>query len=278
MSSSEIVQAGKYKFLIKRNIQLYRDQILVHTYKIGGDYEDCINISYIYKNNKPFEAKIPHLLYEPECAVGSFLEKGSGTEIMIRTAILYAYNDVKSIPFFKFDDDSHIDCVEKNMIKTPPRKPTKPVNLAFFYIAYHGKTWYESKFNAKMVDPEKYRKYKNSLSFLRDPSKKPPFIEFLQIIGSSLESTEKIHILEGYYNRALTYRDFFENIPKTRRCEILYEWLTTFMRHYIGSTFSDKEWYIDVNNMNNLNDVQSGGSLSRSVKYRIFSYKKMSNF
>ena len=257
---------------------MYRDQILIHTYKIGGDYEDCINISYIYENNKPLQAKIPHLLYEPECAVGSFLEKGSGTELIIKAALLYAYNDVNTIPFFQFDDNSHIDCVEKNMAKSPPRKSIKPVNLAFFYIAYHGKTWYEARFNAKMINLEKYRKYKNSLKFLTDPSQKPAFTEFLKIIRGSLETTDNLDILEGYYNRASTYREFFENIPKTKRCDILYEWLTTFMKYYIGSTFSDKEWYIDVNNMNNLNEVQSGGSLSRSVKYRIFSYKKMSNF
>lgn len=267
--NTEVVQAGKYKFTITRNIQSYRDEIIVHTYKVGGDYADCVNISYRYEKNKPVQAKIPHLLYEPECATGSFLEKGSGTEIMIKTAIRYAYNDIKTLVNFEFQDDSHIDCIDKDMSKSPPRKSTQPLSLAFFYIAYGGKTWYEARFNAKMIDSEKYKKYRKSLEFLEDPSQKVSFIQFLQIIGEPLEFLEK-------YYKGSTYRDFFENIPKTRRCELLSGWLNTFMNHYIGSTFDDKGWFINVNTM----DITEGGgicSLSNNMKYRIFSYRKMSN-
>lgn len=216
---------------------------------------------------------LPHLLYEPECAIGSFLEKGSGSELMIKTSIRYAYNDVKTITKFEFDDDSHIDCIEKDMSKRPPRKAIKPLNLAYFYIAYHGKTWYEARFNAKMMDAEKYRRYRQSLAFLTDPSKKPPFLEFLQIISS----IENIELLEKYYSKATTYREFFENIPKVRRCDVLYPWLNTFMKHYIGSAFDDKGWYIDATIMDS-EATQVGGCISSRLKYRIFSYKKMSNF
>ena len=276
MSKTEIVPKGRYRFRITRNIQSYRDQIIVHTYKVGGDYADCVNISYTYRNNLPVQARMPHLLFEPACAVGSFLEKGSGTELMIKTAIQYAYEDVKTIPFFEFDDDSHIDCVEKDMTATPPRKPKKPLNLAYFYIAYHGMTWYEARFNAKMLDVDKYRAYKLSLSFLTDPGQKLPFLQFLQIIGRSLETLDGIGALESYYTRAATYRGFFDLIPKTKRCDMLYGWLTTFMDHYIGTTFYDKGWFIDARDMGALNATQSGGSLSSNRSYRIFSYKRMS--
>lgn len=269
--STEVVQAGKYKFTITRNIQSYRDEIIVHTYKVGGDYADCVNISYRYEKNKPVQAKIPHLLYEPECTTGSLLEKGSGTEIMIKTAIRYAFNDVKTLANFEFQDDSHIDCIEKDTRKPPPRKPTQPLSLAYFYIAYHGKTWYEARFNAKMIDAGKYKNYKKSLDFLTDPAQKVDFVRFLQIIGEPLESLEK------YYTKALTYREFFEAIPKTRRCELLSGWLNTFMNHYIGSTFDDKGWFINVNTMDTPQDGGSA-SLTRNLKYRIFSYRKMSNF
>ena len=104
----------------------------------------------------------------------------------------------------------------------------------------------------------------------------PPFITFLQIIGISLDSKDRIETLEKYYSKASTYREFFEAIPKIRRCEMLYGWLNTFMNHYIGNVFTDKGWYIDVNNMNTPN--QTGGSLSRSMKYKIFSYKNISSF
>ena len=209
--------------------------------------------------------------------MGVFLEKGSGTELMIKTSIRYAYKDVPSIPIFEFDDDSHIDCIEKNLSKSIPRKQKKPLNLAFFYIVYHDKTWYEARFNAKMIDNEKYKTYRNSLNFLTDPTKKPSFVTFLEIIGESLESSiEKIPYLETYYNKAATYRDFFQNIPKTKRCEILIIWLNSFMNHYIGHTFSDKGWFIDVNKMDT--PQHGGNSLSLDKKYRIFSYRNITCF
>jgi len=86
----EIIKKGKYTFRLKKNIQEFRERILIHTYKIGGDYDDCINISYIYNNNnKPIKAKIPHLLYEPECSVSSNLDRGGGTELKYE----YFYNE-----------------------------------------------------------------------------------------------------------------------------------------------------------------------------------------
>jgi len=269
MNKTEVINSGKYKFTVTTNVQLYEDRITCHTYKLGGEYADCVNISYKYKNNKPVKAMIPHLLYEPECAVASLLTKGSGTELMIKRAILYAYNDVPSVPIFEFEDDSNIDCVEKQMGKPPPRKTVKPVNLEFFNIAYHGKTWYESRFNAQMIDSEKYKRYKKSLEFLTDPAKKPEFKNFLEIIENKhAADSPQLRLLEDCY-RAPTYRKFFEAIPREARCSILYEWLETFMKHYI---IYDNNWYIDARNME---AVQSGGSRE---KFYIFSYKKTSNF
>jgi hypothetical protein len=311
---TEIITSGKYKFKVTTNIQLYEGRITSHTYKLGGEYRkmlkldaplgvtsafedvmlvqefntdersedvikfgtqrygDCINISYKYKNNIPIKAMLPHLLYEPECAVGGFLDI---TEDMIKTAILYAYNDVKTIPIFEFEDDSNIDCATQS----PPRKLTKPLNLAFFHIAYHGSTWYEARFNAKMMDPEKHKKYKKSLEFLTDPSKKPEFKFFLEIIENKhAEDSPQLINLEKYYNKSLTYRKFFEAIPKEERCNILYEWLDTFMKYYIF--YDNRDWFIDSRRINaaNPSNVQSGGSLSKNLSYYIFSYKKTSNF
>jgi len=279
MSTDVVVQSGKYKFRIIRNIQKYEDQIITHTYKLGGDYNDCVNISYFYNNNIPIKAKIPHLLYEPECAIDSNLERGGGTELMIKTAIQYAFSQVKTITKFEFDDNSHIDCVEKNMTLPPPRHPIKPLNLAYFMIAYHGMTWYEARFNAEMIDNKKYKLYRKKIEFLTDSKEKPSFKEFLSIIGNFLNSTEIIPYLEKLYNKTTTYRDFFDAIPKSKRCDILYFWLTPFMNYYLGSVYSDRDWFIDVTKMNENHNSLSGGYKykGKEYKYRIFSYKTKHN-
>lgn len=273
-SHTQIVQTGKYNFKIIRNIAYYRDEIWTHTYKVGGNYGDCLNISYFYQNNNPVRALIPHLLYEPECAIGTTLDAGGGTEIMVKAALRYAFNDVKTLPIFEFQDSSHIDCLPKDMTKAAPRKLARPLNLAYFYIAYHGMTWYEARFNAEMLDKVKYNRYRKQLKFLTDPAAKPSFDEFKAIIVSAFGSLEELMYVEKLYKKTSTYREFFEAIPKTRRCDILYPWLNTFMEHYIGSVFSVKDWTINVNKMDG---ATTGGSLSKGPKYRIYSYQKMSS-
>jgi hypothetical protein len=282
-SHTEIVQSGKYKFKIIRNIEYYRDEIWTHTYKVGdseaSDYGDCLhclhclNISYFYQNNKPVRALIPHLLYEPECAIGTTLDAGGGTEIMVKTALRYAFKDVKTLPNFEFQDSSHIDCLPKDLSKA---LMARPVNLAYFYIAYHGMTWYEARFNAEMSDKVNYACYRKQLKFLTDPAAKPSFDEFKAIILSAFSSLEELIYVEKLYKKASTYREFFEAIPKTRRCDILYPWLNTFMDYYIGSVYSVKDWIINVNKMDQAH-TSTGGSLSKGPKYRIYSYQKMNS-
>jgi len=277
MIHTEIVKSGKYQFKITRNIEIYRDEIWTHTYKVGGDYSDCVNISYVYKNNKPVSVVIPHLLYEPECAIGTSLEMGGGTEIMIKTAIRYAHNDVKTLPNFEFQDSSHIDCVDKDLTSKLPRKTLKPLNLAYFYIAYHGMTWYEARFNAEMKDKTKYKLYREKLSFLVNPVVKPTYEKFRSIIGSTIGSVEIDTYLEKIYNKATTYREFFESIPKSKRCDLLYPWLNTFMEHHIRDVYDVKDWVINVNTMDIKKPIV-GGSLKKGKQYRIYSYIQRHNF
>lgn len=279
--TSEIVNAGRYRFKIIKNIMKHGDRIINHTYKIGGHYEDCIGISYKYSNNIPVSVSLPYLLYEPECSLGSDLQRGQGIELIIKTAIRYAYNDVPKLPIFTFDDMSHIDCIAKDLTTSPPRKPSKKVNLSYFSIAYNGMTWYEARFNAKMIDDEAYNNYKKSLEFLRDPKAKLSFERFLEI---AQPSSEQIAILEPIYVRTITYRQMFEEIPEAIRCDTLYMWISSFMKHYIGHIFSEKGWKIDVTDMEPRKQSRQRGGVSSTRKqrskvlYRIYNFKETHNF
>ena len=140
-------------------------------------------------------------------------------------------------------------------------------------------TWYEARFNAKMVDDAKYTIYKESLGFLTDPEKKLPFKRFLEIAQPSLE---QIEILEPIYSTSLTYRDVFNSIPYDIRCDILYPWLPSFMKQYIGKTFSEKDWKIDANDMDERipRRTRGGGrkkqhNRTRKVLYRIYNYEQI---
>lgn len=241
--------------------------VISHTIKLGGKYNDCVNISYKYQNGEPVSVSIPHLLYEPECDLHVDLEKGGGTVAMIRAAIKYAYSQVPSLTEFHFDDMSHIDCQEKDRAKPPPRKPKQPLNLAYFSIAYHGMTWYEANFNATMKDERAYAAYKQSLACLTDPGEKAPFLRFLELAQPPAEQHEA---LKGWYEGAKTYREFFQAIPKGVQCEILYPWLTNFLKDVVK--FVEKGWVIDVTTMGHARQ-RGGGRTRRAMRaIRPFSY------
>lgn len=271
--NTEIINKNGYDFKLKKSIFKYDNKIISQNITLGGEYDDCISISYIYTiDGKISYAKIPHLLYEPECALNKKLEKGIGTELMIKTCLKYAYKTVNSISIFEFEDMSHIDCIEKNIKNSkPPRNNIKPVNLAYFFIAYHGETWYENKFNAKMKDPIKYKKYRESLDFLTDEKSKVDFREFLII--SCINNYDIMEYLKNKYEKSKTYREFFNLIPKKERCEILYTWLNNFMDYYLKNVFSVKEWIIDINDINNINNQKGGNKKNIGKNYYIFDYK-----
>lgn len=270
-----IVPVGKYKFKITETIMAFEDRIISHTFKIGGDYDNCISVSYTYNNNKPVSATIPHALYEPECSTENPLEKGEGTVIMLKTLLKHVYSKIPTIHIFSFDDMSNIDCVEKDLKKSIPRSPTKPLNLAYFSIAYNSETWYEKQFNAKMTNSSKYTKYKKSLEFLTDPTAKLDFIKFLEITKPN-ETDYKY--LESVYNKSKTYREFFEAMPKTKRCDILFNWLTSFMEYYLKNIYSPKDWEIDILEMNTTVGGSKGSKGSKSEaypkKYRLVEFRR----
>jgi hypothetical protein len=276
-----IVKGGKYTFRVKRTIQSYGDKIIGRTYRIGGDYEKCVTVSYKYKDNIPIEASIPHLLYEPECSIGSTLERGGGSEIMIKTLLRHAYSEIPSLPFFVFDDMSKIDCLPKDIAKPPERKILRPLNLAYFSIAYHGKTWYEMRFNAEMKDKERYVKYRDRLQFLTNPADKPDFERFLEI---AQPPDEQIEMLQSLYKETETYRDFFNAIPKEKRCNMLYYWLTTFMKYYIGDVYTENDWVMNVNTFDNTPSLGGGYTRRKRTRrvrkqmYRLYDYKESHSF
>lgn len=267
MSETETyIKIPPYTFAVKSTPSEYNQIPIGLTFRFGGEYK-CITISYRFESGFPVSASIPLLSYEPECSVGVSLEKGVGTELLIKTAISYCYSQVPSVPIFTFDDTSHIDCLVTEDTR-PPRKLKKPLNLAYLSIIYHGETWYERIFNAKMVNAAKYATYQESLGFLTDPSAKLPFLQFLEL---AQPSGEQIAYMEKYYGSTSTYRDFFKSIPKQQQCMCLFGWINRFIEHYV---IWHKEWMIDVRNMPR---IQRGGS-RRTRRKHVYNYQHMSNF
>lgn len=280
-TSTVSVKVGKYTFNIIESLAGRDDMILIHSFKIGGRYNNCIGVSYKYIGLKPISAKISFVQYEPECSFDVDLEKNGGTAIMLKTLLKYVYKKIPSVNLFTLDDMSHIDCAEKDLTQPPPRKSKEPLNLAYLSIAYNSSTWYEKYFGAVMSDTELYNRYRDKLDFLTNPSKKPEYNGFVQIACIPLEQYD---YLRTKYEEAKTYREFFKAIPFEDKCEILSPWLNTFIEHYITSVYKTNDWVIDVRSPK-FNSIKGSGrrkTVKNSTreygsKYRIVMFKNIHN-
>ena len=261
MSRTQIeVSVGKYRFRIIDNTLFYNEQIYSRNMKIGGNHPDCVNISISYNNGIPVAANMPILEYDTECVLNPPMDKGEGTRIMINTILKYLQKELPSIQYVSFDDASAIDCAtdeEQNIqAETIIRKKNKtfvrPIPLYYFSIAFNGVTWYEKHFGA--VLSKNHVKYQTAVEkMLYDPSSKLPYIKFLQLIKPSENITIE---LESYYMTTTTYGDFFQSLPKDRRCHLVRDWISIFMEFYLKDNFSNRNWKIQFTKKD---DIKSRG-------------------
>ena len=114
MGDKTIVSVGNNIFCIQDNISKTEDgMIYSRNFKIGGKYEDCVNVSITYdENNKPISAKIPTLVYDEECSLSGKLDRGEGTVAMIKTLLRYIHTKIPEITEFEFEDKSNIEIDE----------------------------------------------------------------------------------------------------------------------------------------------------------------------
>ena len=250
-SKKIMVTSGPYKFQIIDNTMFSRDktEIYSRSFKIGGSYPDCVNISIIYENNKPVDATMPILLSDTECSFDRPLEKGSGAIIMIKTLLNYVYTQLPTLTHIKFDDKSNIECANEEELKKGSRfrkKGTyvKPMPLYYFSILFNGETWYEKHFNAKQKDEVRHQQYRKKVTeFLHSPEFKTN-INFDRFVSLFDKREEEMTELYQYYNNANNFNDFFQSIPKPHRCRLVGPWIEQFMKFILKDVFYNENWII----------------------------------
>lgn len=255
----------KYTFVVYDNIQKHyiTGAPMSHNFKIGGEYPDCVNVSVLYEDGIPTSGKLVTAMYDPECTVKNtqYLKQGGGSEIMIKTLMNFVYSQEPTIKIYYFEDDSRIECgtKEEQEQKKKRKRGTHavPVDLFYFSIAFNGCTWYEKYFNACHTKSDIHKRYRERVEWFRNnPDAKPTFNKFISI--GKINKDIGIE-LEKYYNSSTTYKDFFESIPKDKRCPLVRTWISTLVAHYMKDYFFQSDWMMDVTKMNR----QSGGKQTR---------------
>ena len=262
METETIIKSGKYKFRIVDKISTYKDIIYVRNIKIGGNYSDCVNISISYSEDIPISANIPMQVYDAECSLETPLDRGKGSIIMIKEILKYIKQKIPEITSVNFEDLSQIEKYS-GMKQKDTRVNHFP--LYFFSIMFNGVTWYEKHFNARLnldTTHTAYRSKVNQLMLMQ----KPEFIDFLQISSPPLQIMPE---LQKYYDRHNTYGEFFTSMPVLERCNLVRDWITSFMRYYIGDVFSNDNWIIPIKD----NQLLIGGKRkSKRTKNNRFNY------
>ena len=137
-----------------------------------------------------------------------------------------------------FEDESNNDCG----------------NLASYYLAFKGETWYEKNFNAKLQDNElmkDYIKYKSI--FNTKVLSNDDFKNFL--INNKNINDNDISILIDLYKESNSNIEFFKKLYKYIKnnnvncITFLRPWLDSFIKDRLKFAFiNNKKWIIDCNN------------------------------
>jgi hypothetical protein len=246
-----IVTAGKYEFQIIDNTIIFRDEIYYRNFKIGGEINDCVNISIKYQNNIPIYASIPYAMYDSDCALNVSLEQGPGTILMIKTLLQHIKKELPTINVIHFEDKSNIECAnneEKNKKSKTIKKGTHvfPIPLYFFSIAFNRVTWYEKHFSARQSEPIKHEKYREKIDLLLNSEEYKSNISFENFYKALTIPVKIIEELETYYNNAKTIGKFFQSIPKNDRCRLTRDWIQSFMQKELKNFFSNIDWVIPL--------------------------------
>lgn len=261
---------GPYQFTIIDSEQWYGNRILGRTFKMGGTYPDCVNVTIKYDaHSKPISASIPHIMSDPECSKGAPLDRGSGSILMLKALLRHVHEQIPSITRFTFDDMSHTECGTEDEIRSRRHAKkgsyARPIPLNYFSIAFNGYTWYEKNFGAMYQSEEKHVEYRRRVKEFLTEEKMPPFIEFLQenpTVNALLENKEMVRELEGLYKTSRTYKDLFTSIPKARRCAHARIWLIPFITQQLKGVFSHDDWFIDISRMDQPPQPMVGGRRS----------------
>ena len=122
-----------------------------------------------------------------------------------------------------------------------PRRTKIKINFIKGYLLLHRKTWYEEKFDARMVKEEAYTRYRHMVdNNFDDPTKKPEEFDF----GSASD------VLTPLYRDSRTWGEFLKKfinqVDNTKKYEMMYDWYRHAILYIFEGEDINQYWKIDV--------------------------------
>lgn len=230
-----LIKTSKNKFRLTISFHRNRDTNVLETItmNLGGKHNKCVTISIPSANTAGTNGIIASIEKKSDCSFDTPADNSGFSQHMLLLGLTIARDLNPAVKRFYFDDCSHVEC-------EMPDGKTIAISLRNLNIAFHGASWYEQYFDAKLVD--NHAEYRKRMQNLYAPEKKPARFDF-----KNSQLTEELTPL---YNSCSTWAEFFKAIRdkyKTKKCAIVFPWfMNALYLIFDGNMFDNMKWYIDV--------------------------------
>lgn len=206
--------------------------------------------------NAPNSSETAHLIGVKRTDGGCELEgeeiSGEKTVQMVNLAFTILKVQCPHINFIKLEDRSDIPCKLKN-------GSTVGISLASHQLIFHQKTWYESYFNAKLINPSLNTLYEEGKKNFK---KKPGHFDF--------NNVDLNEALGPILYKSESWEDFFKVINTLpNKCEIIFLWYSKALAIIFNNvSFDRQDWIIDISTLSKIDytSVQIGGTRKRKTR------------
>lgn len=239
-----------------------------YTIGLGSRKEKCVQLNIPSIESGATEGKLIWVKKGPACFLDSKKDSNSLTSHTVQLAFTIARDINPNCLIYRFDDASKFPC-------KLPDGGIHTVSLKQFYIAFHGGTWYEKTFGAR-IEESLYELYERLKLNMYDPSTKPPSYDFG---NASLNE-----ILLPLYLSTNTWHDFFQAIQEKfgdKKCTVVYPWIVDALLYIFKiALYEHPKWYINLKDNDKTplilfkayEDTMAGGSKTRKQKRRVSYY------
>ena len=216
-----------YKAMVE-HMNKYMDRVHI------GNKKKCIVIS-VYFDDIDNNPNIDAIGYHEDCNETGHLLKNTGTVHMIKSSMSFIVKHYNKYKFNKFQlkDKSTIKCQSGWWM---------PLNV--YYLAKHGKTWYEMKLGAKPLrDTVVYRKDKTNLKKDMNLIHNSTKIELYEELMKDVSKPQK-DALYKFFEKSKTMKEFLHYFFDSHDCYVFRNWLERYVKRFIPYIIG-MEWVIE---------------------------------
>jgi hypothetical protein len=268
-----VSEGGIFQLKIIQNKNRNSEKVDAYDIFLGGPKRKCFTLTLPSRSSDKRDAYLAWIEAHDDCSMEKFISKGVAQH-MIQLGITIARNINPNLQKIFFEDNSNFICSLPN-----GEKEKVPLNL--FHLFFHGSTWYEYYFDAKLVKHQnKYLKLKRG---------------FLNNVPNDFNFTNVFlqKELELLLKKGLTWQEFASKISEkygNKKCAIVYPWLKRALNIIFDNEpyYDSSAWYIDLEENKKKNKthevyfesyvskpIVSGGRKRRTIKNSKFrSYKR----